>query len=47
MKCPICDHEMDYDEVDIGVGTMKTNYHCDYCGYIPKETLDKIFEDED
>lgn len=32
MKCPKCDEELDFDEVDIGVGTMQGNYHCN-CGW--------------
>jgi len=28
MKCPKCDEELDCDEVDIGVGTLKGNYRC-------------------
>jgi transcription elongation factor Elf1 len=45
--CPICNHLLDYDEVDIGVGVERGNYHCDYCGWIERETLNKLFGDED
>ena len=33
MECPKCDSELSYDEVDIGVGLMKGDYHCDVCGW--------------
>ena len=47
MKCPICNNECDFDEIDIGIGTQKGNYHCDHCGWVEKETLDKLFGEED
>lgn len=33
MKCPKCEEELDCDEVDIGVGTMRGNYRCPACGW--------------
>jgi len=38
MKCPKCNEELGYDEVDIGVRSftyliMRGNYHCDNCGW--------------
>jgi hypothetical protein len=39
MKCPRCDAELDYDEVDIGVGTMCGNYSCPNCGWSPEDDL--------
>ena len=32
-KCPKCDGEFSFDEVDIGVGTMQGNYRCNACGW--------------
>jgi len=32
-KCPKCDGELSFDEVDIGVGTMQGNYRCNACGW--------------
>lgn len=32
-RCPICGGLLNYDEVDIGVGTQIGNYRCDYCGW--------------
>ncbi len=34
--CPECDGELEYDEVDIGVGVQRGNYHCPDCGWSPK-----------
>ena len=31
--CPDCRYELNYDEVDIGVGIQTGNYRCDYCGW--------------
>ncbi len=47
MQCPICDKELSFDEVDIGVGIQKGNYHCNYCGWVEKGALDKLFGNED
>ncbi len=46
MLCPICNNELDFDEVDIGVGTMQGNYRCNFCGWIEKEYLDKLLGDD-
>jgi len=35
MCCPICNKPLNYDEVDIGVGTQTGNYRCDCCGWCP------------
>jgi len=29
--------KLDCEEVDIGVGTMKGNYHCNFCGWVEEE----------
>ena len=39
MKCPKCDNELNYDEVDIGVGLMRGNYHCDICGWSDQDEI--------
>lgn len=39
MNCPKCDNELSYDEVDIGVGLMKGNYHCDVCGWTDQDDI--------
>lgn len=31
--CPVCDEELDRDEVDIGVGTLYGPPRCNYCGW--------------
>jgi len=33
--CPICGSDLNYDEVDIGVGIQTGNYRCDCCGWTP------------
>jgi len=42
LKCPSCDEELDCDEVDIGVGTMKGNYRCPNpdCGWAEKREME-------
>jgi hypothetical protein len=30
-KCPECGEPLEYDEVDIGVGTIRGNYNCPNC----------------
>ncbi len=40
MRCPHCDTELDYDEVDIGVGTMRGNYRCPVCGWSPDDEIE-------
>ena len=42
MKCPKCNEELNFDEVDIGVGIQKGNYHCDVCGWRAEEECDYI-----
>lgn len=44
--CPRCGAELEYDEVDIGVGVQRGNYRCSECGWEPK-TRDYDIEDED
>lgn len=33
--CPNCETELDFDEVDIGVGTQIGNFVCPECGWTP------------
>ena len=33
--CPECDADLEYDEVDIGVGVQRGNYRCPDCGWAP------------
>lgn len=33
--CPACALPLDYDEVDIGVGTLKGDFRCPDCGWRP------------
>ncbi len=35
-RCPDCDEPLEYDEVDIGVGVQRGNYHCPACGWEPR-----------
>ena len=44
-KCPVCGSELNYDEVDVGVGTIRGNFRCDDCGYIPEEKICDIGRD--
>lgn len=37
--CPECDAPLDWDEVDIGVGTQRGNYRCPDCGWEPDVPL--------
>lgn len=41
MKCPVCGFELNYDAVDIGVGTQFGNYRCDKCGWNEQEENEK------
>ncbi len=43
MKCPKCGEELDCDEVDIGVGTLKGNYRCPNrdCGYSDQDSKEE------
>jgi transcription elongation factor Elf1 len=34
-SCPECGELLDFDEVDIGVGVQRGNYHCLNCGWCP------------
>ena len=34
-SCPKCGEELNFDEVDIGVGVMQGNWRCDNCGWTP------------
>lgn len=43
--CPRCGGELEYDEVDIGVGTMRGNPGCPDCGWMPN-THDDLCECE-
>jgi hypothetical protein len=44
MNCPKCNSELDYDEVDIGVGVLKGNYRCpnSNCDWTEKEEREII-----
>lgn len=33
--CPECRSQLSFDEVDIGVGTLRGNPHCDVCYWSP------------
>ncbi len=43
-RCPKCNNELNYDEVDIGVGVMKGNFRCDFCGWYQEEEIDKLLK---
>lgn len=34
--CPVCGAELEFDEVDVGVGVIRGNYNCPQCGWHPK-----------
>ena len=45
-KYPVCGSELNYDEVDVGVGIIRGNFRCDDCGYnIPEERICDIGRD--
>lgn len=46
MLCPICKEELNYDEVEIGVGTQTGNFRCDYCGWNPDRDDKEIWSYE-
>lgn len=49
-ECPTCDSELNYDEVDIGVGVQTGNYRCDNCGWTPEQEdayLGSLVEDSE
>jgi hypothetical protein len=35
--CPECGALLEYDEVDIGVGTIRRNFSCPVCGWMPPQ----------
>lgn len=43
--CPECGAELEYDEVDIGVGTMRGNPGCPECGWTPPRVDDGLDDD--
>lgn len=44
-KCPVCDSNLSYDEVDIGVGVQTGNYRCDCCGWSPERDNEDYWEE--
>lgn len=44
--CPECGADLEYDEVDIGVGIMRGNPGCRDCGWVPPK-IDDIFNNND
>lgn len=42
--CPDCGEPLEYDEVDIGVGTQRGNYYCPICGWSPRDAKVEIDE---
>jgi len=42
-RCPVCGERCTYDEVDIGVGTLRGNLRCDSCGWIREQSIDGCF----
>lgn len=36
MPCPQCGAELEFDEVDIGVGVQRGNYRCPECHWVPE-----------
>ncbi len=44
--CPVCGSELDYDEVDIGVGIQTGNYRCEICGWYPARDDEDIWKEE-
>ena len=38
--CPSCGNELDFDEVDVGVGVIRGDYHCNECHW-----SDRVEED--
>lgn len=40
--CPQCGEQLDYDEVDIGVGVMRGNPGCPSCHWTPGPILPNI-----
>ena len=46
-RCPKCGTKLDFDEVDIGEGTLRGNYRCPGCGWVEGDDEDGFDEDED
>lgn len=44
IRCPKCESELNFEEIDIGVGTLTGNYRCDNCGWTPESELPEIKE---
>jgi len=42
--CPECNTSLNYDEVDIGVGTQQGNFRCDRCGWNEADEASKLFK---
>jgi len=38
--CPDCGGRLEYDEVDIGVGTLRGNPSCPDCCWTPPDLID-------
>lgn len=43
-SCPKYSFELVCEEVDIGVGTLRGNWYCNSCGWIPEDELPEIKE---
>lgn len=37
VPCPNCNEPLEFDEVDVGVGSIRGNYHCPNCGWEPPQ----------
>ncbi len=46
-KCPKCGEELEYDEVDIGIGIQRGNPGCPNCYWIPEEIQMNDFKDDE
>lgn len=44
--CPECGAELEYDEVDIGVGTLRGNPGCPECYWTPPRVDDGLIDDD-
>lgn len=44
--CPNCGDPLEYDEVDIGVGTQVGNFRCPACGWFEGAVDDQINDEE-
>jgi len=42
--CPKCGAVLNYDEVDIGVGTQQGNFRCDQCGWNENAETGRLFK---